>query len=258
MRQSVLNPTPTQSVIPTAAPQENTPPAALAVSVVIPIHNEAAVIDDLVRGITTELADFGETYELILYENGSSDNTLELAYALQATYPQLVIRTSPHASYGAAVKNGLLAAQGEHVVVFNADLWDIPFLLESNRLLEQYEIVIASKRHPGSQDNRPWNRRLITWGFNVLLQLLFGFKGTDTHGMKAFNRAAVLPIIQQCVTDKEIFDTEVILRAQRAGLKTVEVPTIVEETRPSRYSPLVRIPRTLRDLRLLYQKLNTK
>ncbi len=230
-------------------------PPALALSIVIPIHNEAAILASVVHGIRTELAALAERYELILYENGSTDETLELARQLAQQQPEIVVKTSPQASYGAAVKGGILAAQGERIVLFNADLWDIPFLLESSRQLHTYDIVVASKRHPGSRDERPWNRRFITWGFNMVLRLLFGFQGTDTHGMKAFKRAAIWPIIQQCVTDKEIFDTEVILRAQAAGLKIIEVPVIVEETRPSRYSPLVRIPRTLRDLNTLRKAL---
>lgn len=229
--------------------------AGLAFSIVIPIHNEAAILEAVVRDITTELAALADPYEIILYENGSSDGTLELVQQLAAAQPEVVVKTSPHASYGAAVKGGILAAQGERIILFNADLWDIPFLLESSRQLETYDIVVASKRHPGSRDERPWNRRFITWGFNMVLRLLFGFQGTDTHGMKAFKRTAILPIIQQCVTDKEIFDTEVILRAEAAGLKLIEVPVVVEETRPSRYSPLVRIPRTLRDLNTLRKAL---
>lgn len=56
----------------------------------------------------------------------------------------------------------------------------------------------------------------------------------------------------RCITNRELFDTELILRGQRAGLTTVEVPVTVAETRPSRYSPLSRLPRTLSDLWRLY------
>jgi glycosyltransferase involved in cell wall biosynthesis len=226
------------------------------ISIVIPIHNEEVVLPALVSGISSRMAEKNETYELILCENGSTDNTYSLAVELTGEHPQIVLLTSPRASYGMAIRDGILRSEGDHIVIFNADLWDMDFLAESTRLLRQFDMVIASKRHPDSHDQRPWNRRFITWGFNTVLRMLFGFKGTDTHGMKAFRRESIAPVIQQCVTDGEIFDTEIILRGERAGLTRVEVPTTVEETRPSRYGLFVRVPRTLRDLRRLYTALH--
>lgn len=221
-------------------------------SIVIPVHNEEAILPGLVAGIVDGLKDYSGQYELILSENGSVDKTLSVARTLEAACEQVVVLTNPQAGYGKAIRAGILHSKGDYVVIFNADLWDLDFLRTALELLMQYDIVIASKRHPKSHDQRPLNRRLITWGFNLLLRILFRFTGSDTHGMKAFRRAGVVPVVLRCITDREIFDTEVILRGQRVGLTTVEVPTDVEETRPSRYSLFVRIPRTLRDLGRLY------
>lgn len=225
-------------------------------SIVIPVHNEELILRSLVAGITSGLADLPHSFELILSENGSTDQTLALANELAQQYDSLVVLSSPEAGYGKAINAGILHSRGDYVIIFNADLWDLHFLRTAVRLLNEYDIVIASKRHHESRDQRPFNRRFITWGFNKLLHILFGFKGSDTHGMKAFRRVPLVPIVRACITNREIFDTEVILRAQRAGLTTVEVPTVVEETRPSRYSPFVRIPRTLKDLGRLYRDLN--
>ncbi|MBZ0292992.1 MAG: glycosyltransferase family 2 protein [Anaerolineae bacterium] len=226
------------------------------ISIVIPIHNEELLLESLVSGITSGLTDFSEPYEIILCENGSQDRTLDLAQRLAESDSHLVVLTSTQASYGAAIRRGILNSHGERIIVFNADLWDMDFLRDAYQLLARYDIVIASKRHHDSHDNRPFNRRLITWGFNFVLRLLFGFTGTDTHGMKAFRRATIAPIVRRCLTDREIFDTEVILRAQRAGLSMTELPTTVEETRPSRYSTFARVPRTLKDLWILYKDLH--
>lgn len=226
------------------------------ISIVIPIHNEESLLESLVTGITNGLADFPETYEIILCENGSHDRTLELALALAAQDNRLVVLSSPEAGYGAAIRRGILHSRGERIILFNADLWDMDFLRDAYQLLARHDIVIASKRHPDSRDHRPVNRRFITWGFNFLLYVLFGFTGTDTHGMKAFRRATIAPIVRRCLTDREIFDTEVILRAQQAGLSITELPTTVEETRPSRYSTFARVPRTFKDLWVLYKDLH--
>ncbi len=225
-------------------------------SIVIPIHNEEALLETLVTGISEGLHGFGEPYEIILCENGSKDNTLALAHQLAERFATLVILTSGHASYGAAIRRGILHSRGECIVVFNADLWDMQFLHEAWQRLRHYDIVIASKRHPQSHDQRPFNRRLITWGFNMVLRLMFGFTGSDTHGMKAFRRATIVPVVRRCLTDREIFDTEVILRAQQVGLTTTELPANIEETRPSRYSTFARVPRTLKDLWILYKDLH--
>lgn len=222
-------------------------------SVVIPVYNEEPVLESLIAGITGGLSELEELYEIILSENGSSDNTLALAHDIAQRYPQVVVISSPVASYGSAVKSGILHSRGEYIVIFNADLWDLEFLHEARQLMHTFDIVIASKRHTASDDRRPYNRRLITWGFNLLLRVMFGFTGTDTHGMKALRRQAILPVARQCITDREIFDTELILRSQQADLRITEVPTVVEETRPSRYSPFARVPRTFKDLWLLYR-----
>ncbi len=222
-------------------------------SIVIPIHNEERILESLIHELTNGLHDLNTDYELILSENGSKDNTLALAQRLAAEVSNVVVISSPTASYGRAIKTGILNSQGENIVVFNADLWDLDFLRQALHLLETYDIVIASKRHQQSHDQRPFNRRFITWAFNLLLRVMFGFTGSDTHGIKAFRRRRIVPVVKDCITEREIFDTEVILRAQQAGLTTIELPVTVEETRPSRYSPFMRIPRTVRDLGMLYR-----
>ena len=226
------------------------------ISIVIPIHNEEILLESLVAGITAGLVGFHEPYEIILCENGSHDETLALAHRLAEQNSSLVVLSSPQASYGAAIRRGILASRGERIILFNADLWDMDFLRDAHQMLARYDIVIASKRHRDSHDNRPFNRRLITWSFNMVLRVLFGFTGTDTHGMKAFRRVTIAPIARRCLTDREIFDTEVILRAEQAGLTMTELPTTVEEARPSRYSTFARVPRTLKDLWVLYKDLH--
>jgi hypothetical protein len=76
----------------------------------------------------------------------------------------------------------------------------------------------------------------------------FGLKVSDTHGMKAMRRAAVRQYAEECFSGQDLFDTELILRVERAGLGTGEIPVEVHELRPARSSFLSRVPRTLRGL----------
>ena len=68
---------------------------------------------------------------------------------------------------------------------------------------------------------------------------------SDTHGMKAMRRTTVEPIVRRCRNGTDLFDTELVLRADRAGLEVAELPVTVEERRPSRTPIAWRILRTM-------------
>ncbi len=112
-------------------------------------------------------------------------------------------------------------------------------------------LVVGSKRAPGADDQRSVARRAVTWGFATLLRGLFRLRVSDTHGVKALRRAAVLPPVEACRFDRDIFDTELVIRAERAGLGVEEIPVTVTERRPSRTSIVRRVPRTLMGLFVL-------
>ncbi|HET7722774.1 MAG TPA: hypothetical protein VFK43_22595, partial [Acidimicrobiales bacterium] len=81
-----------------------------------------------------------------------------------------------------------------------------------------------------------------------ILKVGFGLSVSDTHGMKVLRRPPLIPLAERCRFGTDLFDTELILRAERAGLKSGEVPVIVQELRPSRSSIAKRIPRTMANL----------
>ncbi|HEY6317052.1 MAG TPA: glycosyltransferase family 2 protein, partial [Acidimicrobiia bacterium] len=109
-------------------------------------------------------------------------------------------------------------------------------------------IVVGSKRAPDARDERSWPRRFVTGVFAAVLRVGFGLRVSDTHGMKALDRERVLALAEACRSDGELFDTELILRAERAGLGVVELPVTVAERRPSRTSITRRSLRTLAGL----------
>ena len=155
------------------------------------------------------------------------------------------------ADYGAALRAGFLAARGDTVVNFDVDYFDLTFL---DAAVDQLEgprapaIVVGSKRAPGARDERPMARRLITSVFSLLLRRGLGLGVSDTHGMKAMLRAPLLSVVEECRFGTDLFDTELVLRAERAGLPVVEIPVAVNEQRPSRTSIVRRSVRTVRGL----------
>jgi hypothetical protein len=146
------------------------------------------------------------------------------------------------------MRDGVLTARGEVVVVFDVDYFDPGFVdVVLPRLLAPGgpAIIVGSKRAPGTRDARPWPRRAITAGFSTVLRLGFGLRVSDTHGMKGMQRETVEPIARRCRNGTDLFDTELVLRAQRAGLVVTEVPVTVEERRPSRTPIARRVVRTM-------------
>jgi hypothetical protein len=110
------------------------------------------------------------------------------------------------------------------------------------------DMVIGSKAMRGAHDTRPLQRRLATKAYNRLLRITLGFRGTDTHGLKAFVRRPLLPVVAACVVEHDVFASELVIRAQRSGLRVREIPVEVHEKRAPSIHLLRRVPRVMRNL----------
>ncbi len=217
-------------------------------SIVVPVHNEGPVVREYVRHFHSRLrgAIGDELHEIILVENGSRDNTLAECEALEAEFPETVrVLVNTCAGYGEAVRRGLREATGSHVSILEVDFLDPEFLLASRLVFaaERNALVIASKRHPLSVDARPWKRRMLTIGFNQILRLLFGYPGTDTHGLKSMETSLGRRLCDLAVTGGEAFQTEIVLIAWKLGVTIRETPIRIEERRATAVSIGRRAPR---------------
>jgi glycosyltransferase involved in cell wall biosynthesis len=232
-------------------------------SVVLPAHNEALLIEPVIGTLLSELEHGEHRFELVLVENGSTDETLVLAAKLAEQHHELQVLHLERPDYGAALAAGFEAARGAIVVAFDVDYYDLAFLDAALALLGQPEtpisppvaLVLASKRAPGSLDHRPLLRRILTLGFTALLRSGFGLTVSDAHGMKAFRAETILPLVRQCELRGGLFDVELVLRAQRAGVRIAELPAEVTEIRPARTTVSSRTVETLRGLWHLRQSL---
>ncbi len=214
----------------------------------MPAHNEEELLGSSVAEVTAGLRERDLSFEVIVVENGSHDDTRAIAERLAAASPEVRLSTLPRADYGRALRTGLVAATGDVVVNFDVDYTDLGFLDASLIRLGEPDppaIVVGSKRAPDAHDERSWPRRFVTFGFAAVLRVGFGLRVSDTHGMKALDRERVLALAEACHSDGELFDTELILRAERAGLGVEALPVTVSERRPSRTSITRRAGRTL-------------
>jgi glycosyltransferase involved in cell wall biosynthesis len=217
-----------------------------SLSVVLPAHNEEAILRTTVETLLEGLRPGSRPFDVLIVENGSSDGTWPIAQALEAEHPEVRALSAPAPDYGRALRTGLLAATGDAVVNFDVDYYDLDFAAQAVERLEGgADIVVGTKRGAGSEDTRALPRRIVTGVFAGILRVGYGLRASDTHGMKALARARVSPLAEQCVLGTDLFDTELVLRAERGGLVVTEIPVRVEEIRPARTPILRRVPRTL-------------
>jgi len=219
-------------------------------SIVIPIYNEEGILSASVIELCDKLSRERWSYQILLSENGSRDRTVDIGAELAARFPQVSIHSLGQPNYGEALKQGILRAQGTFVVCDEIDLCDVGFYLRALPLLERREadMVVGSKAMQGAHDKRPAFRRMATQVINGMLRVAVGFKGTDTHGLKAFRRSALLDTVGHCVVDRDLFASELVIRAGREGLAVVEIPLDVTEKRPPSINLVRRVPNVLKNL----------
>lgn len=224
--------------------------AAPEVSFVIPVYNEEPILHSSVVDLCERLAPHGLSYEIVLCENGSRDGTAEVARELSTRHPEVRLLQSPTPNYGQALRAGILSARGTYVICEEIDLCDVAFHLKALTELKigTADFVIGSKLIGGARDERPFLRHAASQLYTGMLRLLFDFHGTDTHGLKAFRREALLPIVEACQIDGDVFASELVIRAYRAGVRMLEIPVRVLEKRPPSINLFNRVPGVVKNL----------
>src|SRR5207237_9889065 len=169
------------------------------------------------------------------------------------SYPAQLPRTrwlhEDDANYGRALKIGMREARGEVVICDEIDLCDVDFYRRALPILEEgADLVVGSKAMKGANGGRPLVRRLATRTITLLLRVVTGFRGTDTHGLKAFKRERLVDVARACVVDRDLFASEFVIRAQRMGRDVREIPIALQEKRPPSTHLLRRVPRVLEGL----------
>jgi len=219
------------------------------VSVIIPVHNEEAILRGNAERLRRYLKRELQSLEIVICENGSSDGTTGIAAELAERFEDIEFLTLPEANLAEALKTGFKAARADKLIYFPIDLSiDLGFIPASIELLDEFDVVIGSKRMKDDLDRRPLSRRLSSVAYHGMVRRFFGVELTDTTCVKAYRRGKILSIIDRVPTSSRIFETELIVEAQREGFDIVEVPVTVEEHRRSREGLGKKIQGKLEDL----------
>ena len=227
------------------------------VTVVIPVHNEADYLPSAFPLLFAEMATVDANVSVVMAENGSTDATAQLVKDAMDDYPNLSLLELPTPDYGAAMRDGFLAADTEWVVNFDIDYFSGSFLNDALALALDADIVLASKRADGADDQRGPTRRAATWTFNQVLRYALGSGVSDTHGMKLVRRSVVVAVAPQVISTTDLFDTELVVRAERAGYRIKELPAFVEELRDTNSNIVKRVPRTLKGVWAIRRSMRT-
>ncbi len=224
-----------------------------SLTILLPTHNEELLLARSIRRIEKGLQPIKPN--ILIIENGSTDATREIAQREASRNPLIKTIVLSSAGYGIALKEGIKHTRTDLVAIFNVDYYDLAFLKAALASVDNYDIITGSKTLKGSHDKRPLWRRFITILFTLLLKHAFGYRGSDTHGLKLMRTAVAKKLAEACRDFHELFDTELMIRAERQSFRIKELPVTVAEQRTPVSSIMERIIRSPKELLLLHNAL---
>lgn len=204
-------------------------------SIVIPAYKQEKTIAKDLGRIRSVLEKIRYDYEMIVVVDGKTDKTFEKAKKVRS--PKIkVIGYQTNKGKGHAVRYGMVRSQGDIIGFIDAGMDLDPNSL--SMLLEHFEwydadIIVGSKRHPVSAvKGYNWQRRLVSWGGQMITRFLLGIKVRDTQaGVKFFRRKVLKDIMPRLLVKKFAFDIEMLAVAKRLGYKRIfEAPVRMEWT----------------------------
>ena len=194
----------------------------LRLSVVVPVFNEGINLKAKVALLMKEVTPYFRSCEYLLVNDGSTDGTRSVLAGMDLPNVK-IIGYDKNCGKGFAVREGFKASSGDFILFIDGGMElhprDIKVFLG---LMQLYncDIVMGSKRHPQSQVDYPWSRRLLSFIFQSLVRLVFKVNVTDTQvGLKLLKREVVNAILPHLTIDRYGFDLEMLVLARRKGFR---------------------------------------
>jgi glycosyltransferase involved in cell wall biosynthesis len=201
-------------------------------SVIVPAYMEGPRIGPNVRRLTEALDTIGTDYEVIVVNDGSTDDTYQEALKVAGPHVKVVGYT-PNMGKGYALRYGFEKSTGDPITFIDADMELHPKEIGIFvKLMDIYQcdVVVGSKRHPQSQVHYPGLRRIQSWGYQQVVRVLFDLNVSDTQtGLKLFRRAALQAVLPYMLVRRWAYDLEFFVLARMKGFgKFIEAPVVLE------------------------------
>jgi glycosyltransferase involved in cell wall biosynthesis len=210
------------------------------ISVVLPTYNEFDIIESTVEKVNEALREYGEPYEIIIAEDGSTDGTDKKADMLSKKYAGTVkhLHAEKRLGRGNALKSAFGNSMGDILVYMDVDLaTDVRHLsqLIDSVKFEGYEIATGSRMMLESRVKRSGTRNLASKAYNLLVQILLGSRVRDHQcGFKAFRREPLMLLLPEVDAGHWFWDTELLVRAHRKGYRIKEIPVNWQSSRDTK------------------------
>ncbi len=198
-------------------------------SVIMPAYNEGEEIYTNLKVVSSVLAKFSENYEIVVVNDGSSDNTgPEVKRCMKEDCHVRMVSYKKNRGKGNAIKIGVQQACGDYIAFLDSDLDLPPEQIEQYMeplLKGQADVVIGSKMHKDSEIEYPKIRRIMSLGYYWMLRILFHLKVKDTQtGLKVFKADAVKSVIPLIRTKGYAYDIEILVAINARGYRIMEMP----------------------------------
>jgi len=191
-------------------------------SIIIPAYNESTRIYESLRRLYNDYLDTAlHTYEVIVVDDGSTDETADLVEAMRDSYQNLRVLIYPHKGKGYAIRQGMLSARGRWRMMADADFAMPPFelkrLVPSPKQPSAPDIIIAEREQFDFDVVNTPIRWLAGRVFNLAVRQMTGLNIRDTQcGFKVFSERAAVDLFSRATMDGFAIDVEVLMLAQRS------------------------------------------
>lgn len=207
------------------------------ISIVMPAFNESEnILHNLIECVQT-LSQFNYDFEVIVVDDGSSDNTHLHAARILSRHPEVVriVRYDNNLGKGNALICGTCYATGDYIVFLDADMdlhpSQLPVFFEMMEV-SGADVVIGSKRHPASKVNYPFVRHVYSAAYYGIVRMLFGLPVKDTQtGLKLFRAEVLRRVFPRVLAKRFAFDIEVLANAHRLGYRITDAPVTLHYQR---------------------------
>lgn len=195
-------------------------------SVIVPAYKqEKTIVEDLSR-IKDVLDQLRYSSELICVVDGNIDNTFKKAsFFAKQNKGVKVVGYDTNKGKGYAVRFGMAESKGDIIAFIDSGMDLNPNGL--SMLLEHFEwysadIMVGSKRHPVSKVDYPWQRKILSIGYQLIVWVLFGLNIKDTQvGMKVFKKQVLEKVLPRLLVKEYAFDIEILAVANYLGFKRI-------------------------------------